>query len=208
MPQELREAQLAAIAETRPPVALIAGGRPAQAEPLEELGIKTFLHVPSPTLLEQFLRQGARRFVFEGRECGGHVGPRTSFVLWEQQLGVLAASEVAADVSVLLAGGVHDARSAAMVETIAAPLVARGAKAGVLMGTAYLFTEEARQSGAITPVFQEAALEATETVLLETAPGHATRCASTHYAEAFEREKARLEAEGVASSESGSRSSV
>ena len=47
------------------------------------------------------------------------------------------------DVSVLFAGGIHDARSAAMVAAMAAPLAARGAKVGVLMGTAYLFTEEA-----------------------------------------------------------------
>ena len=39
--------------------------------------------------LEVFLRDGARRFVFEGRECGGHVGPRTSFVLWETMIEVL-----------------------------------------------------------------------------------------------------------------------
>ena len=30
-----------------------------------------------------FLRMARVRFVFEGRECGGHVGPRSSFVLWE-----------------------------------------------------------------------------------------------------------------------------
>ena len=51
--------------------------------------------------------------------------------------------------SVLFAGGVHDARSAAMVAAAAAPLAARGARIGVLMGTAYLFTDEAVASGAI-----------------------------------------------------------
>ena len=30
---------------------------------------------PRPGLLDRFLKDGARRFVFEGRECGGHVGP-------------------------------------------------------------------------------------------------------------------------------------
>ncbi len=81
VPPERREEQLAAIAEVQPPFALIAGGRPAQATELEADGIATYLHVPSPGLLGLYLREGARRFVFEGRECGGHVGPRTSFVL-------------------------------------------------------------------------------------------------------------------------------
>ena len=73
----------------RPPFALIAGGRPDQARELEAEGIATYLHVPSPGLLRLYLADGARRFVFEGRECGGHVGPRTSFVLWDTMLRVL-----------------------------------------------------------------------------------------------------------------------
>src|SRR5206468_4252091 len=82
-------------------------------------GTATYLHVPSPGLLELFLRDGARRFVFEGRECGGHVGPRSSFALWEAQLERLLAHPDAARVSVLFAGGIHDARSAAMVAAFA-----------------------------------------------------------------------------------------
>lgn len=78
-PEETRNAQLEAVRELRPTHAIIAGGRPSQAEALERAGISTFLHVPSPGLLRQFLDAGARRFVFEGSECGGHVGPRASF---------------------------------------------------------------------------------------------------------------------------------
>src|SRR5215469_13322578 len=46
VPPELRQEQLDAIKRCRPPVALIAGGRPSQATPLEEEGITTYLHVP------------------------------------------------------------------------------------------------------------------------------------------------------------------
>ncbi|HEX8865677.1 MAG TPA: hypothetical protein VF821_08475, partial [Lentzea sp.] len=53
--EEIRNAQLEVIRELRPAAAIIAGGRPAQARELEELGITTFLHVPSPGLLQQFL---------------------------------------------------------------------------------------------------------------------------------------------------------
>jgi acyl transferase domain-containing protein/NAD(P)H-dependent flavin oxidoreductase YrpB (nitropropane dioxygenase family)/NAD(P)-dependent dehydrogenase (short-subunit alcohol dehydrogenase family) len=196
VPPEVRDEQLALLLEVRPTVALIAGGRPSHARPLEDAGIPTYLHVPSPGLLDLFLKDGARRFVFEGRECGGHVGPRSSFVLWESAIERLLDFPALADVSVLFAGGVHDARSAAMVSVMAAPLAARGAKIGVLMGTAYLFTEEAVATGAIVPGFQEEAMRCARTVLLETAPGHATRCADTAYARAFEAERATLEQAG------------
>jgi acyl transferase domain-containing protein/NAD(P)H-dependent flavin oxidoreductase YrpB (nitropropane dioxygenase family) len=201
VPAELREEQLAVVRKWRPPVALIAGGRPAQAKPLDDLGIATFLHTPSPGLLDLFLKQGARRFVFEGSECGGHVGPRTSFALWEAQVERLLVHPDAGEMEVVFAGGIHDARSAAMVAAMAAPLVERGAAVGVLMGTAYLFTQEAVATEAILPGFQAAALACSHTVLLETAPGHATRCADTPFVRAFAEERARLQAEGLPAQE-------
>lgn len=201
VPADVRAAQLDAIHDVRPPAALIAGGRPSQAQPLEEAGITTYLHVPSPGLLDRFLGDGARRFVFEGRECGGHVGPRASLPLWEAQLERLLEVDDPENLDVLFAGGIHDARSSAMVAAIAAPLASRGAHVGVLMGTAYLFTEEAVASGAITPGYQEAARGCERTVLLETSPGHATRCVETDYVRAFSARKAELEAAGVPAKE-------
>ena len=115
VPPEIRSEQIEAIRACPPPFALIAGGRPDQARELEKEGIPTYLHVPSPGLLPLFLRDGARRFVFEGRECGGHVGPRTSFVLWETMCEVLwstwAQRARARNLHVLFAGGIHDAVS-------------------------------------------------------------------------------------------------
>ncbi|RZQ65808.1 type I polyketide synthase [Amycolatopsis suaedae] len=201
-PPEVRAAQFDAIRQVRPPAALIAGGRPDQARTLEEAGIATFLHVPSPGLLGQFLAAGARKFVFEGSECGGHVGPRTSFSLWECQVGVLeeflAAGGRADDVHVLFAGGIHDARSAAMVAALAEPLARRGVGVGVLMGTAYLCTEEAVAHGAVGPAFQRQVLAAERTELLETAPGHATRCVPSPFTETFAATAAALRADGHA----------
>ncbi|MGW4466825.1 SDR family NAD(P)-dependent oxidoreductase [Micromonospora sp. NPDC004704] len=201
-PDELRAAQLEAIREIRPACAIIAGGRPSQATVLEQDGINTFLHVPSPGLLRQFLRSGARKFVFEGAECGGHVGPRASFPLWEAQLLVL--EEFLADepddagrLQLLFAGGIHDARSAAMVAAMAAPLTGRGAQIGLLMGTAYLFTSEAVEEGAIQPLFHQQAIAATGTSLLETAPGHATRCLPSPFVDDFHGVREELESAGV-----------
>jgi acyl transferase domain-containing protein/NAD(P)H-dependent flavin oxidoreductase YrpB (nitropropane dioxygenase family)/NAD(P)-dependent dehydrogenase (short-subunit alcohol dehydrogenase family) len=196
-PPELRAEQLDYVLEAKPPVVLIAGGRPSQAKPLEKAGIKTFLHVPSAALLDLFLKEGARRFVFEGRECGGHVGPLSSFVLWEKQIERLLEEDQPGDISVFFAGGIHDSVSAALVAVMAAPLAARGVKVGVLMGTAYLYTKEAVETGAILPGFQEKAMAAADTVLLETAPGHETRCLDSPFASFFNEEKNRMLREGL-----------
>jgi len=198
---DLRREQVAAVIAAAPPFALIAGGRPDQARDLEGAGIATYLHVPSPGLLRQFLRDGARRFVLEGRECGGHVGPRSSFVLWEQAgEALLEAIEgqgvVAEDVHLLYAGGVHDARSAAAVAAASASLAARGVRVGVLVGTAYLFTAEAVATGAVVADFQAEALRCSSTRLLETGPGHSVRVGASPFVAQFEAERRRLAAEG------------
>ncbi len=195
VPQDLRQVQLEAVRQVKPPFALIAGGRPDQAKQLESEGIATYLHVPTPALLKLFLSQGVLRFVFEGRECGGHVGPLSSFVLWNNMVETLLTetpAELVSEIHVLFAGGIHDAESAAMVAAMAAPLAERGMKVGVLMGSAYLFTEEAVRDGAIEQPFQQVILDCRETVNLETGPGHANRCAITPFAEEFQATRKRL----------------
>jgi acyl transferase domain-containing protein/NAD(P)H-dependent flavin oxidoreductase YrpB (nitropropane dioxygenase family)/NAD(P)-dependent dehydrogenase (short-subunit alcohol dehydrogenase family) len=200
VPAELRAEQLAEVDKYRPPFAIIAGGRPDQAHGLEQHGIRTYLHVPTPNLLRGFVEDGARKFIFEGRECGGHVGPKTSFVLWDsmvEELLALTDKGVAAqELHVVFAGGIHDARSAAMVAALAAPLAARGAKIGMLMGTAYLFTREAVEGGAIVEEFQKQAIQCRQTVVLHSGPGHSTRCAETPFNETFRSSRRELLAAG------------
>jgi acyl transferase domain-containing protein/NAD(P)H-dependent flavin oxidoreductase YrpB (nitropropane dioxygenase family)/NADP-dependent 3-hydroxy acid dehydrogenase YdfG len=205
VPPAQRQEQMDVVVQYRPPFALIAGGRPEQAKMLEQKGITTYLHVPSPGLLRLFVQDGARRFVFEGRECGGHVGPRTSFVLWNQMVeALLSAPELVArpeEFHIVFAAGIHDALSAAMVSIIAAPLAKLGVRIGVLIGTAYLFTEEAVASGAIVETFQEQALACRQTVLLTTGPGHSTRCVDTAFAAAFAEERRRMSKAGFGAEE-------
>jgi acyl transferase domain-containing protein/NAD(P)H-dependent flavin oxidoreductase YrpB (nitropropane dioxygenase family)/NAD(P)-dependent dehydrogenase (short-subunit alcohol dehydrogenase family) len=204
---ELRAEQMRAVLATRPKFALLAGGRPDQARELEQEGIITYLHTPSPRLLEMFLREGARRFVFEGRECGGHVGPLSSFLLWDSVLDVLLhfRQHNSEPIDILFAGGIHDGLSAAMVSALAAPAVATGMRIGVLMGTAYLFTHEAVKTGAIVPTFQELALSCEDTVLLDAQGGHAIRCLPSEYAGEFNNWKRTLIREGVSSHEARER---
>ncbi len=190
-PNSLRQAQMEVVKAVRPPFAIIAGGRPDQAAQLEAEGIATYIHVPTPNLLQMFLEQGARRFIFEGFECGGHVGPLSSFVLWESMIQVLLiqGAKQAAEIHVIFAGGVHSACSAAMVSAMAAPLAAHGIRVGVLMGSAYLFTHEAVACGAIVEEFQQQVLVCDRTINLETGPGHASRCAMTPFAQEFYRQR-------------------
>lgn len=204
-PSALVKEQVAVALKHGPSFALIAGGRPDQAVALEADGIPSYLHVPSPTLLKMFLEQGARRFVFEGRECGGHVGPMSSLVLWDNMVRTLLDEvtdpSLAGQISVLFAGGIHDARSAAMVAAFAAPLAALGVKVGVLMGTAYLFTRESVTGGGIVQEFQDILLTCTETVTLETGAGHASRAAMSPFAKEFNAARRALEARGMGAEE-------
>nr|MBV6629056.1 SDR family NAD(P)-dependent oxidoreductase [Oceanococcus sp. HetDA_MAG_MS8] len=200
IPEALRKEQLEVVQRFSPSQALIAGGRPDQAASFESKGVPAWLHVPSPALLKLYLEQGARRFIFEGRECGGHIGPLASFALWEQAIAVLCTdtdAAVAAEVEVLFAGGISDALSGQMVAALAAPLVERGVKIGALMGTAYLFTREIVDSGAIVPEFAAQAVACTATRNLITGPGHATRCAATPFAEEFRRQRQNLAKDGL-----------
>ncbi|WP_369368844.1 SDR family NAD(P)-dependent oxidoreductase [Streptomyces sp. CG4] len=202
-PEDVRAAQLAAVREVRPTHAIIAGGRPTQAADLEKHGIRTFLHVPSPGLLEQFLAAGARRFVFEGAECGGHIGPHNSFPLWEAQLAVLddflaaRPDQEGPTLEVLFAGGIHDERSAAMVAALGSGIRAHGAATGMLMGTAYLFTEEVVARNAVRPLYQRQALTAERTTVLRTGPGQATRCLPSPYCRTHEARREELGRRGV-----------
>src|SRR5262249_30903161 len=121
-------------------------------------------------------------------------------VLWEQAAAVVGDAidrGIPADeISLVFAGGIHDARSGAMVAALAGPLATRGVKIGVLAGTAYLFTREAVEAGALVRRFQEEAIRCGETVLLESGPGHQVRVSSTPFVARFNEERRRLIAEG------------
>jgi len=196
-PQSLLDEQVAIALKYKPDYAIIAGGRPDQAVRLDQAGIPSFLHVPGAKLIPMFLQEGARRFIFEGRECGGHIGPLSSFVLWSAMVDALL-SELsggkyeASEIQLLFAGGIHDPVSSAMVQVLTAPLAARGVRVGVLMGSAYLFTKEIVTDGSIVSQFQQEVLECEKTIALESGPGHASRCAYTPFAEEYFRKRAEM----------------
>lgn len=191
VPEKLRVHQFNEIKKVKPKFALISGGTVAQVKDFEEEGISTYVHIPVPSLLKIFLEKKCKRFVFEGRECGGHVGPIGSFTLWESAIKILLnlPKAEAEEIHVLFAGGIYNDISASMLGAMSGQLAAKGIKVGVLMGTAYLFTSEICESGAILPKFQQTAIECAITKVIEVSPGHAIRCADTPFVREFEYEK-------------------
>ena len=55
VPKRLRDEQLTEVRKHLPSYAILAGGRPDQVQTLEDQGIPTYVHVPSPGLLEMFV---------------------------------------------------------------------------------------------------------------------------------------------------------
>lgn len=202
--EDLFREQLEALSAFSPPFAILAGGRPDQVSLLESRGTATYLHVPSPGILDILLAAGTKKFIFEGSECGGHIGPRSSFVLWdtmtEKLIDFLKTSGRPNDFHILYAGGIHDSLSASMAAVISAPLADAGARIGVLMGTAYLLTPEIVESGAILDGYQQKVLDCIETAVLDFSPGHALRCCITPLSVKFgekKRELSRRQAAGT-----------
>lgn len=199
--KDILDPQFEAVEKVRPDFAIVAGGRAHQVAWLADKGIRGYVHVATPSIVSAFLDDGVTRFIVEGRECGGHIGPLSSFVLWSVITDAIAShpktARAPAKVEVIFAGGIHDALSAAMVATIAEPLAAMGVKIGVLMGTAYLYTHEIVESGAILPDYQEVALACDGTQSLWEGPGFASRCAVTPITQEFRARKIALEEKGA-----------
>ena len=157
-----------------------------------------------------FLQDGATRFVFEGKECGGHVGPRTSFVLWEQmseEIIRFLASKSRAEATAyhVLFAGVSTMRSQ---PPWSRSLLRLWQSSGYALGSPWAPAISSPQrrcrQGHCPGLLQEEALKSQATVLFETGPGHAIRCADTPYRELFNQEKRRSYAEGKPLKRSGS----
>lgn len=192
IPLEVYNEQRNIVLKNKPPFVIIAGGKPSQVKEFEKEGIICYLHTPTKGLSKIFLGEGVRNFVFEGRGCGGHVGPLSSFVLWESQIDTLMDQEKQDDISVLFAGGISNKLSGAMVSSIAASLAHKGANIGIVLGTPYIYTKEIVETGAILGQFQKKVIQQKNTVLLESGFGHATRCVVSPFVDYFNKEKSKL----------------
>ncbi|HCY88465.1 MAG TPA: polyketide synthase, partial [Desulfobacteraceae bacterium] len=175
------------------PYALFAGGIPSQAVELEKAGTKTYLHTPSVSMMANALENGCYRFIFEGGEAGGHVGSLTSMVLWEAAIAKLINS--GRDLSglyLVFAGGITTAYASFFISGMTAFLAARGAKIGLQVGTAYLFSNELVDTKAVQKQYQDILIEEDETVVIGKTLGLASRTAPTPFAKMMTDHEAKM----------------
>ncbi len=193
-PADLRDRQIDLILAIKPAVALLDGRQAERAQALEKGDIATFLHVDSLEMLESLLGQGFRRFIIEGNETGGPLGPRSSFSLWQCAIDTLLEAKLGRpeDVHVVFGGPIHDSLSSAMTAAAAAPLTARGIRIGVQLGSAYFFTPESVSTGIITKQYHQAILQGQQIAHLHTGGETTIRCVPSPFVDEFATRRAEL----------------
>ncbi|MCD4721719.1 MAG: nitronate monooxygenase, partial [Desulfobacula sp.] len=165
------------------PYALFAGGIPSQVAELEKAGTKTYLHTPSVSMMENALKNGCRRFIFEGGEAGGHVGTLSSMVLWEDAIATLINKDYdLSDLYLVFAGGISTCFASFFISGLTSFLAAKGAKIGIQVGTAYLFADEIVATKSIKHQYQEIIIRENETMVIGKSLGLASRTAPTRFA--------------------------
>ena len=165
------------------PYALFAGGIPSQAAELEKAGTKTYLHTPSVSMMENAIKSGCRRFIFEGGEAGGHVGMLSSLVLWEDAVATLINKNYdVSDLYLVFAGGIATCFASFFISGLTSFLSARGAKIGIQVGTAYLFSDEIVETKCMKSQYRDIIIEQNETMVIGKSLGLASRTAPTNFA--------------------------
>ncbi|MBW1940316.1 MAG: nitronate monooxygenase, partial [Deltaproteobacteria bacterium] len=173
------------VKEYKVPFALFAGGVPSQVKDLESAGVKTYLHTPSLMMLENAVTHDCTRFIFEGTEAGGHVGSLTSCVLWELALERLfeQSDDMVGRQSLIFAGGVATASGSHFISGISSIFAKRGAKIGIQVGSAYLFTREIVDTGAIKKQYQDIICDRHKTFVIGNTVGLPSRTVLSPFSE-------------------------
>ncbi len=164
------EKHLSIMKELPPKYCILAAGSIELAQTIEQQGTVCYLHCPTPTVLSEALKAGLRHFVWEGHESGGHIGNLSSLNLWSACLNVLSSEQRRGlnlgQVVTLFAGGIGSSVGSAFVGGMASDLAAKGLQVGLQIGTAYLASREAVETGAITSTYQKVAIENDRTVVI------------------------------------------
>jgi malonyl CoA-acyl carrier protein transacylase len=178
------EKHLAMVKQYKVPFALFAGGIASQAQELEKAGTKTYLHTPSLAMLENAEKNGCTRFILEGKEAGGHIGSLSSLVLWEAAVSNLLNSKEMdlSKQSLVFAGGISTTCGSWFISGLSSILAAKGAKIGIQVGSAYLFSREIVATGSIKEQYQEIITKENDTMVIGGSVGLASRTAPTEFA--------------------------
>ncbi len=166
------------------PFALFAGGVPSQVIELEKSGTKTYLHTPSISMMENAIKSGCRRFIFEGKEAGGHIGSLSSLVLWDAAISKLLKKydDTLHELTLVFAGGISTCFASCFISGMTSILAAKGIKIAMQVGSAYLFAEEIVETKSIKPQYQKIICEEQETMVIGNSVGLASRTAPTEFA--------------------------
>ncbi len=165
------------------PYALFAGGIPSQVAELEKAGTKTYLHTPSVSMMENAIKSGCKRFIFEGGEAGGHVGTLSSMVLWEDAIATLLNKEYdLSDLYLVFAGGISTCYASFFISGMTSFLAAKGAKVGIQVGTAYLFADEIVDTKCVKKQYRDIIIRENKTMVIGKSLGLASRTAPTEFA--------------------------
>ncbi|MDY0221195.1 MAG: SDR family NAD(P)-dependent oxidoreductase [Desulfobacterium sp.] len=184
------ESHMEMVKRYKVPFALFAGGVAAQALALEKEGTMVYLHTPSISMLDNAVKNGCTRFIFEGREAGGHVGSLSSLVLWEAGISkILDGQKINGKLNfdldkltLIFAGGISTQFGSWFISGLASLLAARGVKIGIQVGSAYLFSREIVETGSIKKQYQEIISSANETMVIGESVGLASRTAPNDFA--------------------------
>ncbi len=180
------------------PFALFAGGVPSQVIELEKAGTKTYLHTPSVSMMENAVQNGCTRFIFEGEEAGGHIGSLSSLVLWEAAMQKLFGDKPydLSDKTFIFAGGISTGFASLFISGLTSVLASKGAKVGMQVGTAYLFSEEIVKTESMKKQYQKIIADENETMVIGTTVGLATRTAPTEFARMMKRTEQKMIKQG------------
>ena len=82
----------------------------------------------------------------------------------------------------VITGGIISAAGSHFISAITALLAREGVKVGIQLGTAYLFTKEIVETGALTSVYQQVVQAHQRTTIIGSTVGLACRTADTAFA--------------------------
>ncbi|KKN42669.1 hypothetical protein LCGC14_0710920 [marine sediment metagenome] len=167
--KERRDEQLKSISKYGPNITLIAAGTTNLGMQVKKTGNIILIHTPALSMFKDALKKHLDFMILEGKECGGHFGILSSFILWEIILEYLDVNrvEISEKVNIIFAGGIINETSTAMLAgMIGAHLDI--INPGIQMGTAYLLSEEIVRTQALSPVYQDLLLNHSSTRVIGT----------------------------------------
>ena len=104
-------------------------------------------------------------------------------VLWEDAITTLINKNYdLSDVYLVFAGGISTCFASFFISGLTSFLAAKGAKIGIQVGTAYLFTDEIVETRCIKSQYRDIIIQENETMVIGKSLGLASRTAPTRFA--------------------------